>query len=70
LGQTINPGAVILAYSVASFAGLVSVLPGGIGIYEALMTATLASAGVPSALALSATLIYRIFTIIIFDLLP
>ena len=66
LGQTINPGAVILAYSVASFAGLVSVLPGGIGIYEALMTATLASAGVPSALALSATLIYRIFTIIIF----
>jgi uncharacterized protein (TIRG00374 family) len=66
LGQTINPGAAILAYSVASFAGLVSVLPGGIGIYEALMTATLASAGVPSALALSATLIYRIFTIIIF----
>ncbi len=66
LGQTINPGAVILAYSVASFAGLVSVLPGGIGIYEALMTATLTSAGVPSALALSATLIYRIFTIIIF----
>jgi uncharacterized protein (TIRG00374 family) len=66
LSQVINPGAVILAYSVASFAGLVSVLPGGIGIYEALMTATLASAGVPSALALSATLIYRIFTIIIF----
>ena len=66
LGQAINPGAVILAYSVASFAGLISILPGGIGVYETLMTATLASAGVPKALALSATLIYRIFTMIIF----
>lgn len=66
LGQTVNPGAVILAYSVASFAGLVSILPGGIGVYEALMTTTLAAAGVPKALALSATLIYRIFTMIIF----
>lgn len=66
LGQTVNPGAVILAYSVASFAGLISVLPGGIGVYEALMTATLTSAGIPKALALSATLIYRIFTMIIF----
>ena len=66
LGQIVNPGAVILAYSIASFAGLVSILPGGIGVYEALMTTTLAAAGVPRALALSATLIYRIFTMIVF----
>jgi putative heme transporter len=66
LGHLVNPGAVILAYSVASFAGLVAILPGGIGVYEALMTGVLASAGVPKALALSATLIYRIFTIIVF----
>ena len=66
LGTAVNPGAVILAFAVASFAGLVSVLPGGIGVYEALMTATLTSAGVPKALALSATLIYRIFTMIVF----
>ncbi len=66
LGQVVNPGAVILAYSVASFAGLVSILPGGLGVYEALMTATLASAGVPKALALSATLIYRIFCMVVF----
>lgn len=66
LGQTVNPGAVILAYAVASFAGLIAVLPGGIGVYETLMTATLTSAGVPKALALSATLIYRIFTMIVF----
>lgn len=66
LGDLVNPGAVILAYAVASFAGLVAVLPGGIGVYEALMTAVLAGAGVPKALALSATLVYRIFTIIVF----
>jgi putative heme transporter len=66
LGQLVNPGAVILAYSVASFAGLISILPGGIGVYEALMTGVLASAGVPKALALSATLVYRITCMIIF----
>jgi uncharacterized protein (TIRG00374 family) len=66
IGQLVNPGAVILAYAVASFAGLIAIFPGGIGVYEALMTAVLASAGVPKALALSATLIYRIFTMMIF----
>ena len=50
----------------ASFAGLISILPGGLGVYEALMTGVLTSAGVPKALALSATLVYRIFTMIIF----
>lgn len=66
LSQLVNPGAVILAYSVASFAGLISILPGGIGVYEALMTTTLAASGVPKALALSATLIYRILTMVLF----
>lgn len=66
LSQFVNPGAVILAYSIASFAGLVSILPGGIGVYETLMTTTLAASGVPKALALSATLIYRISTMVIF----
>lgn len=66
LGELVNPGAVILAYAVASFAGLIAILPGGIGVYEALMTAVLTGAGVPKALALSATLVYRIFTMIVF----
>jgi uncharacterized protein (TIRG00374 family) len=66
LGHLVNPGAVILAYAVASFAGLIAILPGGIGVYEALMTAVLTGAGVPKALALSATLVYRIFCMMIF----
>jgi len=55
-----NIGAVILAYAVANFAGLVSVLPGGIGIYEALMTAVLVASGVPAAVSLPVTVMYRV----------
>jgi glycosyltransferase 2 family protein len=62
-GQWINPGAVIIAYAVANFAGLVSVLPGGIGIYEALMTGVLAAGGVPAALSLPVIVAYRILNI-------
>lgn len=59
-GEAVNIGAVILAYAVANFAGLVSVLPGGVGIYEALMTAVMATAGVPAALSLPVTVMYRV----------
>lgn len=65
-GSLINPGALILAYGVANFAGLVAVLPGGVGIYEGLMTATLAGAGVDKALALSATVVYRVLNMMLF----
>lgn len=59
-GQFVNPGAVIIAYALANFAGLVAVLPGGIGVYEGLMTAVLISAGVPAGLAISVTVMYRV----------
>ncbi len=59
-GQWVNPGAIIIAYAIANFAGLVSVLPGGIGIYEALMTAVLQSAGVPVGVSIPITITYRI----------
>jgi uncharacterized protein (TIRG00374 family) len=59
-GSYVNLGAVILAYAVANFAGLVSVLPGGVGVYEALMTAVLVAAGVPARLSLPVTVMYRV----------
>lgn len=61
-GEWVNLGAIIIAYSVANFAGLISVLPGGIGIYEALMTTVLVAAGVPVALSLPVTIMYRVLT--------
>lgn len=59
-GEWVNVGAVILAYAVANFAGLVSVLPGGVGIYEGLMTAVLSAGGVPAAVSLPVTVVYRV----------
>jgi len=64
-GEWVNLGAVILAYAVANFAGLVSVLPGGVGIYEALMTGVLAASGVPAALSLPVTVMYRVINTLI-----
>lgn len=62
-GQWINPGAIIIAYAVANFAGLVSVLPGGIGIYEALMTGVLAAGGIAPSLSLPIIVAYRVLNI-------
>ena len=64
-GEWVNIGAVILAYSVANFAGLVSIMPGGVGIYEALMTGVLAAAGVPAKLSIPVTVMYRVFSTLI-----
>ncbi|HJQ08889.1 MAG TPA: lysylphosphatidylglycerol synthase transmembrane domain-containing protein [Candidatus Saccharimonadales bacterium] len=64
-GEWVNIGAIILAYSVANFAGLVSVLPGGVGIYEALMTGVLAAAGIPVGLSLPVTIMFRVISTLI-----
>jgi uncharacterized protein (TIRG00374 family) len=61
----VNVGAVILAYGIANFAGLVSVVPGGVGIYEALMTIVLAAAGIKPGVSLPITVTYRILNTIL-----
>jgi putative heme transporter len=68
-GEWVNIGAVILAYAVANFAGLISVLPGGIGIYESLMLGVLAAAGVPIKLSLPVIVTFRVLTMAL-KLLP
>lgn len=64
-GHWENPGAIILAYAVANFAGIMSILPAGIGIYEALMTLTLAASGISASLSLPITIMYRVVNTII-----
>lgn len=64
-GELVNVGAVILAYAIANFAGLVSVLPGGVGIYEGLMTAVLAATGIPARVSLPITIMYRVLNTLI-----
>lgn len=64
-GEWVNLGAIILAYAIANFAGLISILPGGIGIYEGLMTLVLATAGVSAAVSLPVTIMYRVLNTVI-----
>ncbi len=64
-GKWINPGSVILAYAVANFAGLISFLPGGVGIFEPLMAAVLVATGVPAGLSISVTVMYRVLSMAI-----
>lgn len=64
-GELVNVGAVILAYAVANFAGLISVLPAGIGIYEGLMTAVLAATGISAGLSIPVTIMYRVLNMIV-----
>ncbi len=68
-GQLVNVGAVILAYAVANFAGLLSVLPAGIGVYEGLMTAVLAATGIAAKLSIPVTLMYRVVSMAV-QLIP
>ena len=68
-GYWVNPGAIIIAYAVANFAGFISVLPGGVGIYEFLMTAILTAGGVPASLSIPVTVMYRVLNMTI-QLIP
>jgi len=64
-GKWVNPGAIILAYAVANFAGLISFLPAGVGIFEGLMTAVLVATGVPAGVSIPVTVMYRIINMTI-----
>lgn len=64
-GRFVNLGAVILAYGVANFAGLVSILPGGVGVYEALMTAVFLATGIPPMLSLPVIIMYRVLNTVL-----
>jgi uncharacterized protein (TIRG00374 family) len=64
-GHWVNFGAVVLGYAVANFAGLISITPGGVGVYEALMTAVTISAGVPARLVLPVTIMYRVVSTLV-----
>lgn len=60
LGFATNPGVVILAYAVANAVGILSVVPGDIGVFEASMVAILSISGIPLAASISATVLYRV----------
>lgn len=59
VGTPAHPLTTFVAVVMATIAGILSLLPGGLGSFEAVCTATLALLGVPVAAALTGTLLFR-----------
>ncbi len=59
LGVFINPATLIVACGISSFTAIFAATPGGSGIYEAVMIAFLASAGIGADIAIAGTLLAR-----------
>lgn len=59
LGETASPTAVFASFMVSTLLRTISIVPGGLGAFEAASVVTLKIAGVPIAVALAATLLFR-----------
>jgi uncharacterized protein (TIRG00374 family) len=64
LGTIVNPAPILIAYGLATLAGVFVVTPGGAGAYEAIMVAFLAVAGVMSGVAIAGILLTRVIMLI------
>lgn len=65
-GSLINPGVVIIAYTLANMLSIISIVSAGAGLYEATMVGSFAALGVPFALALSIVVVYRVLNFVLF----
>ncbi|HZJ34441.1 MAG TPA: lysylphosphatidylglycerol synthase transmembrane domain-containing protein [Candidatus Angelobacter sp.] len=59
LGFWVNPATLFIACGLSSIAAVFAATPGGAGVYEAIMIAFLASAGIPADVAIAGTLLAR-----------
>ncbi len=62
LGLEVNPAPVFASFMLSTLARTLGVVPGGLGVFEAVSVGTLKLIGVPVAAGLSATLLFRFFT--------
>jgi uncharacterized membrane protein YbhN (UPF0104 family) len=62
LGLEVNPAPVFASFMLSTLARTLGVVPGGLGVFEAVSVATLKLIGVPVAAGLAATLLFRFFT--------
>lgn len=59
LGAFVNPATLVIACGISSFTAIFAATPGGSGVYEAIMIAFLASAGISPDVAIAGTLLAR-----------
>ncbi len=61
VGVHVDPPAVLVAFAVANLAAVVPITPGGLGVVEVTLTATLVALGAPAAPAALGVAAYRVF---------
>ncbi|HEX6258400.1 MAG TPA: lysylphosphatidylglycerol synthase transmembrane domain-containing protein [Candidatus Saccharimonadales bacterium] len=64
LGVWVNPAMILIAFGISSIASALTITPGGAGVYEAIMIAFLATAGVNPQAAILGTLLARVLLIL------
>jgi Mg2+-importing ATPase len=62
LGLSVNPVPVCASFMLSTLARILGIVPGGLGVFEAVSVATLSAVGVPVAAGLAATLLFRGFS--------
>ena len=62
LGLAVNPAPVFASFMLSTPPRTLGVVPGGLGVFEAVSVTTLTLFGVPVAAGLAATLLFRVFT--------
>ncbi len=60
LGYRVPLGVLTIAYTIAMIVGLLPVMPGGLGLVDGAMAFLYISYGVPTSIAMTATILYRI----------
>ncbi len=66
VGGDVGIGPVFLAFVAANIVGTVSIIPGDVGVHEATVILVLVAFGVDEPVAISTTLLYRVFNKFIF----
>jgi hypothetical protein len=61
-GYQIHWGVLIFGYGIASILGMASFIPGGLGVTEGTLGLLYSGLGVPSAIALTSILVFRLFS--------
>ena len=61
LGVHLEPDGLLIAFGLANVSAAIPLTPGGVGVYEAVLTSSLVGFGVPNAEAIIAVLVYRLF---------
>jgi uncharacterized protein (TIRG00374 family) len=61
VGVYLEPDALLIAFGLANLSAIIPLTPGGVGVYEAVLTSSLVGFGVPGAQALLGVLAYRLF---------